>query len=43
LPGKTGAKWDSKAHVDGVIKNTSIYVDGEMIMNKGEFCFEEFV
>ena len=43
LPGKTGAKWDSKAHVDGVIKHTSIYVDGEMIMNKGEFCFEEFV
>jgi aminopeptidase len=43
LPGKTGAKWDSKVHVDGVIKNTSIYVDDEMIMNKGEFCFEEFV
>ena len=43
LPGKTGAKWDSKAHVDGVIKNTSIYVDDEMIMNKGQFCFEEFV
>ena len=43
LPGKTGAKWDSKVHVDGVIKNTSIYVDDEMIMNKGEFCFDEFV
>jgi leucyl aminopeptidase (aminopeptidase T) len=43
LPGKTGADWDSKAHVDGVIKKTSIYVDGEMIMDKGEFCFEEFV
>jgi leucyl aminopeptidase (aminopeptidase T) len=43
LPGKTGAKWDSKAHVDGVIKNTSIYVDDEMIMDKGQFCFEEFV
>lgn len=43
LPGKTGAEWDSKAHVDGVIKNTSIYVDDEMIMNKGQFCFEEFV
>jgi aminopeptidase len=42
LPGKTGAKWDSKAHVDGVIKNTSIYVDDEIIMDKGEFCFEEF-
>jgi leucyl aminopeptidase (aminopeptidase T) len=42
LPGKTGAKWDSKAHVDGVIKNTSIYVDDEMIMDKGQFCFKEF-
>jgi leucyl aminopeptidase (aminopeptidase T) len=37
LPGKTGAKWDSKAHVDGVIKNPTIYVDGEVLMNKGEF------
>ncbi len=43
LPGKTGAKWDSKAHVDGVIKNTSIHVDDEMIMDKGKFCFKEFV
>jgi len=43
LPGKTGAKWDSKAHVDGTIKSPSIYVDGEMIMDKGDFCFEEFV
>jgi leucyl aminopeptidase (aminopeptidase T) len=40
IPAKTGAKWDSKAHVDGVIKNPSIYVDGEMMMNKGKFCFE---
>ncbi|MBN1975522.1 MAG: aminopeptidase [Sedimentisphaerales bacterium] len=39
LPGKTGAKWDSKAHVDGVIKNPSIFVDDDMIMNKGKFCF----
>jgi aminopeptidase len=37
-PTKTGAKWESKAHVDGVIKNPSIYVDGEIIMNKGKFC-----
>ncbi len=43
IPGKTGADWDSKAHVDGVIKKPNIYVDGEMIMNKGEFCFEEFI
>ena len=41
LPGKTGAKWDSKAHVDGVLKNPDIYVDGQRIMNKGEFCFGE--
>ena len=40
LPGRTGAKWDSKAHVDGVIKNPTIYVDGEIIMNKGQFCIE---
>ena len=38
LPGKTGAKWDSKAHVDGVIISPTIEVDSEMIMNKGEFC-----
>jgi aminopeptidase len=41
LPGKTGATWDSKAHVDGVIKRPNIYVDGEMIMDKGEFCLEQ--
>jgi len=37
-PTKTGAKWESKAHVDGVLIKPSIYVDGEQIMNKGEFC-----
>ena len=38
LPGKTGADWDSKAHVDGMIKDPTIYVDGEVLMNKGQFC-----
>jgi aminopeptidase len=42
LPGKTGAKWNSKAHVDAVIKNPTIHVDGEMIMNKSTFYFAEF-
>jgi len=37
LPGHTGAKWDSKAHVDGVLKNPTIYVDGVPIMTKGKF------
>ncbi len=41
LPGKTGAKWDSKAHVDGMIKDPTIYVDGEVLMDKGEFCLTD--
>jgi aminopeptidase len=40
LPGKTGAQWDSKAHVDGVIKNPNIYVDGTPIMLQGTFRLE---
>jgi len=40
-PAKTLATWDSKAHVDGVIKNPSIYVDGQKLMDNGRFCFEE--
>jgi aminopeptidase len=38
LPGKTGADWDSKSHVDGVIISPTIEVDGEVIMNKGKYC-----
>lgn len=41
LPGKTGADWNSKAHVDGVIKNPTIYVDGEIIMDEGTFRLED--
>ena len=40
IPAKTGAKWDSKAHVDGVIKTPTITVDGEVIMDKGRFRLE---
>lgn len=36
-PKKTGAKWQSKIHVDGVIKNPTIFVDGEIIMDRGKF------
>lgn len=36
-PEKTGAKWKSKAHCDGVIRNTTILVDGKTIMEKGKF------
>jgi aminopeptidase len=37
LPAKTGAPWDSKAHVDGVIIKPSIHVDGKVLMDRGEF------
>ena len=40
LPGKTGADWNSKAHVDGVIRNPSIYVDDEIIMENSKFLLE---
>jgi aminopeptidase len=40
LPGHTGAKWDSKAHVDGVLIKPTIYVDGKPIMTKGKFQLE---
>ena len=37
LPAKTGADWDSKAHVDGVLKNPTIHVDGQVLMSRGKF------
>ncbi|MBL7152626.1 MAG: aminopeptidase [Phycisphaerae bacterium] len=40
LPGKTGADWDCKSHVDGVIKTPTILVDGEIIMERGQFRLE---
>jgi len=34
---KTGASWSSKTHVDGVLRETTILVDGETIMSAGRF------
>jgi leucyl aminopeptidase (aminopeptidase T) len=39
-PAKTGADWDSIAHVDGGVLAPTITVDGEMLMDKGQFCFD---
>ncbi|MEN6577409.1 MAG: aminopeptidase [Phycisphaerales bacterium] len=36
-PNKTGATWDSKTHVDGVLRRPTIYVDGDTIMTEGTF------
>jgi leucyl aminopeptidase (aminopeptidase T) len=39
-PFHTGADWDSTAHLDGSMVAPTITVDGETLMDKGEFCFE---
>ncbi len=39
-PTKTGATWDSKGHVDGVLIAPTIVVDGQTLMEKGQFCFD---
>jgi len=38
-PDETGADWNSKSHIDGIIKNPTICVDGETIMEAGKFLF----
>jgi aminopeptidase len=37
IPRETGADWTSKAHLDGVMKNVTIDVEGRVIMRHGEF------
>ncbi len=39
-PAKTGATWDSRAHVDGVIISPTITVDGAVLMEKGQFLLD---
>lgn len=36
-PEKTGSDWESKAHCDAVLKNTTIVVGDQMIMDEGKF------
>lgn len=36
-PDKTGSDWHSNAHVDGVMKDPTIVVDGKIIMERGKF------
>jgi aminopeptidase len=37
VPRQTGADWTSEAHLDGVLKNVTIDVEGQTIMRRGEF------
>lgn len=36
----TGAEWYSSTHIDVVGRHFDIWVDGEQIMNHGEFCLD---
>lgn len=36
-PEKTGVKWSSKAHNDGILRNPTIIVEGQTIMKDGKF------
>ncbi|TKJ34091.1 MAG: aminopeptidase [Planctomycetes bacterium B3_Pla] len=40
IPSQTGADWDCKSHVDGVINSPTIIADGVTIMQKGQFRLE---
>ena len=39
-PSETGADWDCKSHLDGVINRPTIVVDGVTIMEEGQFHLE---
>lgn len=36
-PEETGADWDSAVHLDGVLRNVTIEVEGQVIMREGRF------
>jgi leucyl aminopeptidase (aminopeptidase T) len=40
FPSQTGADWDCRTHVDGVINSPTIIADGVTIMDKGQFRLE---
>ncbi|MBU0647672.1 aminopeptidase [Patescibacteria group bacterium] len=37
---QTGADWDCDTHVDGVMRDATAWVDGEMVMEKGKFVLQ---
>ncbi len=40
-PKKTGANWESGGHVDGILKDCSVWFDDVQIMEDGAFIIEE--
>lgn len=36
-PDETGAKWDSKTHVDALLEECDVAFDGRKIMEKGRY------
>jgi Leucyl aminopeptidase (aminopeptidase T) len=39
LSASTGANWESKAHVDILFPDATVWMDGEMIMGNGKYLF----
>lgn len=42
-PDKTGAHWASKGHVDGIMKECSLWFDDNLIIDKGKFVDKEIL
>jgi leucyl aminopeptidase (aminopeptidase T) len=36
-PDETGADWESKTHVDGIMKDSSVWIDGKKVMENGRY------
>jgi leucyl aminopeptidase (aminopeptidase T) len=37
---ETGADWESKTHIDGLVLKSSIWIDGRKIMDEGKLLLE---
>ncbi len=38
-PDETGADWQSRTHIDAIMKNATLWVDGAKLMENGRFMF----
>jgi aminopeptidase len=41
-PAETGADWESSGHLDGILRNCSVWFDNIQVMEKGTFIGEKF-
>jgi aminopeptidase len=43
FPNKTGADWNSIGHVDGIMKECSLWFDDKLILDRGKFVEDEIL